>query len=64
MAGYFPKIIFLLPHIALLVILFVTYVIRYPSNSSPQPAWKPSEAREGSSEWFANLQAIQNLMGF
>lgn len=65
--GYYPKLILLIPHALLLTILFVTYNIRYPSetkqDASPAP-WKPTEAREGSSEWFANLQAIQNLMGF
>ncbi|CAG7846728.1 SubName: Full=Uncharacterized protein {ECO:0000313/EMBL:CCA73045.1} [Serendipita indica DSM 11827] len=35
-----------------------------PDDAPLAPAWVPAEAREGSSEWFANLQAIQNLMGF
>ncbi|KAG8805646.1 hypothetical protein FRC17_005407 [Serendipita sp. 399] len=65
---YFPQLILLLPHLILLCILYVTYNVRYPSDQAEDaPAkqpWKPTEAREGSSEWFANLQAIQNLMGF
>jgi hypothetical protein len=52
----------------LLSILFITYNVKYPADApedaSPNAAWRPVEAREGSSEWFANLQAIQNLMGF
>lgn len=66
--GYYPRLILLLPHVVLLSILFVTYNVRYPvdanENAGPAPPWKPIEAREGSSEWFANMQAIQNLMGF
>lgn len=65
---YYPKLILLLPHVILLAILFITYSVRHPADKPDDaplaPAWVPAEAREGSSEWFANLQAIQNLMGF
>lgn len=57
----------LLPHVLLLTILFVTYNIKYPVDAKGKAdatPWRPTESREGSAEWFANLQAIQNLMGF
>lgn len=65
--GYYPRLVLLLPHVLLLSILFVTYSIKYPvdpKEGASSTPWKPTEAREGSAEWFANLQAIQNLMGF
>ena len=66
--GFFPRLVLLIPHIALLSILYITYNVRYPANvpedAEPLSPWKPTESREGSAEWFANLQAIQNLMGF
>ncbi|KIM28714.1 hypothetical protein M408DRAFT_329177 [Serendipita vermifera MAFF 305830] len=65
---YYPRLILVLPHMLILSILYVTYNVRYPvdanEDAAPAPPWKPMESREGSSEWFANLQAIQNLMGF
>lgn len=55
--GYFPRLIFLLPHIALIAIILASY----PYTSDPNIATPVSES---SVNWQANLQAIQNLMGF
>lgn len=54
---YFPRLIFLLPHIALIAIILASY----PYTSDPNIATPVSES---SVNWQANLQAIQNLMGF
>ncbi|EPQ54424.1 hypothetical protein GLOTRDRAFT_111255 [Gloeophyllum trabeum ATCC 11539] len=66
---YFPRLILLLPHAVLLGILLVNHPSRKSGSASvrdndstiPPP---PSSAGEGSVDWLANLQAIQNLMGF
>lgn len=67
--GYFPRLILLLPHIIVLSILLATH----PSLRSakpdedeekkPAPTTPPAQAGEGSVDWLANVQAIQNLMG-
>lgn len=64
----------MLPQVALLHILFTTYQARYPDNttaplpmsSTGSPAADTSpvvQPPEGTPDWFANMQAIQNLMG-
>ncbi|KAI0357527.1 hypothetical protein OH77DRAFT_1398984 [Trametes cingulata] len=66
---YFPRLVLLIPHIAILGVLLATHpAIRKGENldalpprvTQPMPPTQPSE---GSAEWLANLQAIQNLMG-
>ncbi|KAI0647835.1 integral peroxisomal membrane peroxin-domain-containing protein [Trametes meyenii] len=66
---YFPRLIFLIPHAAILGVLLATHpAIRKGENldalppkvAQPMPPTQPSE---GSADWMANLQAIQNLMG-
>jgi hypothetical protein len=51
--GYFPRLIFLLPHIGLIGIILACY----PYTSVPAPV------SDSNVNWQANLQAIQNLMG-
>ncbi|EJU03770.1 hypothetical protein DACRYDRAFT_99289 [Dacryopinax primogenitus] len=51
--------ILLLPHLALLCVLLPSYL--RPERDAPQV---PPLPIEGSTEWLANVQAIQNLMGF
>jgi hypothetical protein len=61
-AGYFPKLVLLLPNVLLVSILLATY----PSSNDPPDHKKlspPAPPGEGSVDWQANLQAIQNLMG-
>ncbi|KAI0631916.1 integral peroxisomal membrane peroxin-domain-containing protein [Trametes polyzona] len=66
---YFPRLIFLIPHAVILSVLLATHpAIRKGENLDalppkviqPMPA---TQSSEGSAEWLANLQAIQNLMG-
>ena len=52
--GFFPRLILLLPHIALIGIILASY----PYTPAPTPS------ADSSVNWQANLQAIQNLMGF
>ncbi|KZT56865.1 hypothetical protein CALCODRAFT_550643 [Calocera cornea HHB12733] len=71
MAGYaflcfFPRMILLLPHLVLLCVLLPSWLQRRAAENneaSPPPTTLPLPV-EGSTEWLANLQAIQNLMGF
>ncbi|KAG8881467.1 hypothetical protein FRB98_004306 [Tulasnella sp. 332] len=71
---FYPRLALLIPHVVLLHVLFTTYQERYPeapitSNSvlgedttaEIAPVIQPGE---GTPDWFANFQAIQNLMGF
>ncbi|KIO20644.1 hypothetical protein M407DRAFT_29751 [Tulasnella calospora MUT 4182] len=68
---YFPRLALLIPHIILLHVLFTTYQSRYPDGAPDSPAggtttqdFAPvTQPPEGTPDWFANLQAIQNLMG-
>ncbi|KAG6332158.1 hypothetical protein ID866_6930 [Astraeus odoratus] len=53
---YFPRLILLLPHMLLLGVMLAYH----PQPGSP-PA--PASANEGTVDWQANIQAIQNLMG-
>ncbi|KAF8157824.1 hypothetical protein B0H34DRAFT_706258 [Crassisporium funariophilum] len=65
---FYPRLILLLPHIALIAIILSTYP--YPPTSTDDPviddagAAAPGKAAaEGSVPWQANIQGIQNLMG-
>lgn len=65
--GYFPRTILLLPHVILLTILLTTYSARNPDSTqqsleNPAPTLSPY-LPEGSKDWYANIQGIQNLMG-
>ncbi|KAI9464913.1 integral peroxisomal membrane peroxin-domain-containing protein [Lactarius psammicola] len=65
---YYPRLILLLPNAIILAIIIASH----PQRASPgtgsfiieqiQPPPR-SQAREGSAEWLANIQGIQNLMG-
>ncbi|KAG8936400.1 hypothetical protein FRC02_002624 [Tulasnella sp. 418] len=66
---YYPRLTLLIPHVALLHILVTTYYERYPERNEenddedvPVPALVVHPG-EGSADWLANVQAIQNLMG-
>ncbi|KDQ50506.1 hypothetical protein JAAARDRAFT_74158 [Jaapia argillacea MUCL 33604] len=70
---YFPRMILLVPHAALIGVLLATHPSRRKSHgrtpstgteTSGVPPPPPASAGEGSVDWLANLQAIQNLMGF
>ncbi|KAG8905234.1 hypothetical protein FRB99_000401 [Tulasnella sp. 403] len=68
---YYPRLMLLLPQFVLLHILFTNYRIKHPENektvSTPSTAAadmsSSAQPPEGTPDWFANLQAIQNLMG-
>ena len=62
--GYFPRMVLLLPHVILISILLVTHGDHHPSVRPEQtvPVFTP-QPKEGTVDWYANLQAIQNLMG-
>ncbi|KAI6151326.1 hypothetical protein EDD17DRAFT_1148400 [Pisolithus thermaeus] len=53
---YFPRLILLLPHALLLGVMLTCY----PAPGSPPV---PLKVNEGTADWQANIQAIQNLMG-
>jgi len=57
----------LLPHFILISILLATHDISKPLAIGPtdpnKPAFEIPLPKEGSADWFANLQGIQNLMG-
>ncbi|KAI6123391.1 hypothetical protein EDD16DRAFT_1566085 [Pisolithus croceorrhizus] len=53
---YFPRLILLLPHALLLGAMLTCY----PAPGSPSV---PLKVNEGTADWQANIQAIQNLMG-
>lgn len=66
--GYHPRLILLLPNIIVLAIIIVSHPPRtsLESRASITEQIRPpprANAREGSTEWLANLQGIQNLMG-
>ncbi|KAF9564199.1 hypothetical protein CPC08DRAFT_734571 [Agrocybe pediades] len=69
---FYPRLILLLPHIALIGIILATYP--YPAVASDDPLYTAHETSsqayptaapvtEGSIPWQANIQGIQNLMG-
>lgn len=65
---YYPRLILLLPNIIVLAIIIVAHPPRASSESrafiTEQIRSPPrTNAREGSTEWLANLQGLQNLMG-
>ncbi|KAF8604205.1 hypothetical protein BDV93DRAFT_544203 [Ceratobasidium sp. AG-I] len=68
---FYPRLLLILPQLILLGILLVNYPTipsRGPASPGPKARspTRPSpqlQAPEGSTEWYANLQAIQNLMG-
>ncbi|TFK34174.1 integral peroxisomal membrane peroxin-domain-containing protein [Crucibulum laeve] len=76
---YFPRFILLIPHVALIAIILATYPYPttpaadplYSASSEPKaadatsqlPPTTPPPVTEGSVDWQANIQAIQNLMG-
>uniref|UniRef100_A0A0W0F3Q8 Peroxin/Ferlin domain-containing protein n=1 Tax=Moniliophthora roreri TaxID=221103 RepID=A0A0W0F3Q8_MONRR len=81
---YFPKLVFVLPHIVLIAIMLST--CHYPepppppppslftaaasptpaegTTGDPAPPPLPPPVAEDTVDWQANIQAIQNLMGF
>ncbi|KAH7341656.1 integral peroxisomal membrane peroxin-domain-containing protein [Rhizoctonia solani] len=69
----YPRILLILPQLILLTIMLINYpgtLNRRPgspnakgASHSPTRSAPQIQAPEGSSEWYANLQAIQNLMG-
>ena len=62
--GYFPRLILLIPHAIALGILLATHPsLQSPPNSPDTSSAPPANAAEGSVDWQANLQGIQNLMG-
>ncbi|CDO69912.1 hypothetical protein BN946_scf184884.g71 [Trametes cinnabarina] len=66
---YFPRLILLIPHAAILGVLLAMHpAIRKGENLDALPPrvvqpMPPTQPSEGSADWLANLQAIQNLMG-
>ncbi|TFY83840.1 hypothetical protein EWM64_g167 [Hericium alpestre] len=63
---YFPRLILLIPHAILLGVLVAGHPSRRPESSDDPDVILPppkANAREGSAEWLAIIQAIQNLMG-
>lgn len=66
-AGRFPRLVLLLPHVVLLTVLLSAYSARLPESGqqlleNPAPVLSPYMP-EGSGDWYANIQGIQNLMG-
>ncbi|KAF8216739.1 integral peroxisomal membrane peroxin-domain-containing protein [Mycena galopus ATCC 62051] len=57
---YFPRLLFLLPQIILIAIILATH----PDTRHKPPPAPEAPAESGSVDWQANIQAIQNLMGF
>ncbi|KAI8994217.1 integral peroxisomal membrane peroxin-domain-containing protein [Trametes punicea] len=66
---YFPRFILLIPHATILGVLLAMHpTIRKGENFDAIPPKvtqpiPPTQPIEGSADWLANLQAIQNLMG-
>ncbi|KAK0202240.1 integral peroxisomal membrane peroxin-domain-containing protein [Desarmillaria ectypa] len=56
---YFPRLLLLLPQVAIIAVILATYKYTPPS-SDPSSTVQEEE----SVAWQANIQAIQNLMGF
>ncbi|GJJ13383.1 hypothetical protein Clacol_007636 [Clathrus columnatus] len=57
----FPRLFLLVPNLAVISVLLGTYNSTPSSDTSLKPSYVLP--KEGSAEWFANLQGIQNLMG-
>ncbi|EJD52284.1 hypothetical protein AURDEDRAFT_99106 [Auricularia subglabra TFB-10046 SS5] len=60
---YYPRLVLLIPHATLIAILLQTYSTKKPDAPPPPPTSYLQSYAEGSAGWYANLQAIQNLMG-
>ncbi|KAF8514786.1 integral peroxisomal membrane peroxin-domain-containing protein [Gautieria morchelliformis] len=66
---YFPRMFLLIPHLILISILLANHPngsprTSYTSNSvTTANATAAQQPKEGTVDWYANLQAIQNLMG-
>jgi len=65
---YFPRLVLLLPHVVVLSVLLATHPALRSNDSTdaeakPAPTPPPTQVGEGSVDWLANVQAIQNLMG-
>lgn len=63
LVGYFPRMILLMPHIILIGIILSSYPYSSPDTSNT-PSVPNQAPTEGTTTWQANLQGIQNLMGF
>jgi len=67
--GFYPRLILLLPQVAMIGIILATYP--YPESSSSDPLFctventPPSSIPQADSPipWQANIQGIQNLIG-
>jgi hypothetical protein len=59
LAGFFPHLVLVIPNVLLISIILVTHP---PTQDGPSNV-KLTPPGEGSVDWQANLQAIQNLMG-
>ncbi|KAJ7625496.1 integral peroxisomal membrane peroxin-domain-containing protein [Roridomyces roridus] len=57
---YFPRLLLLLPQIILIGIILATH----PDTTHKPPPVPNAPPEAGSVDWQANIQAIQNLMGF
>ncbi|KAG9124584.1 hypothetical protein FRC07_011034 [Ceratobasidium sp. 392] len=68
---FYPRVLLILPQLVLLAILLLNHpgTARAPASPATKPSRSPTrpppqlQAAEGSTEWYSNLQAIQNLMG-
>ncbi|KAF7370431.1 hypothetical protein MSAN_00674800 [Mycena sanguinolenta] len=57
---YFPRLLLLLPQICLIAIILATH----PETTHKPPPAPEAPVEAGTVDWQANIQAIQNLMGF
>ncbi|KAI0313851.1 integral peroxisomal membrane peroxin-domain-containing protein [Amylostereum chailletii] len=62
---YFPRLILLLPNIIIIGVILANHPSRRSTDPEVEERRLPprANAREGSAEWLANIQGIQNLMG-
>ncbi|KAF9806839.1 hypothetical protein IEO21_08519 [Rhodonia placenta] len=65
---YFPRLFLLLPYVIVLSVIIATHpALNHPDGydceEAKAPAPTPAQTAEGSVDWLANVQAIQNLMG-
>ena len=62
--GLYPRLVLLIPHMALLSVLLISHQARF-SGDDKEGAGNllPAQPTEGTVDWYANVQAIQNLMG-
>ena len=64
LVGYFPRMILLMPHVILIGIILSSYPYSSSPDTSDTPPVPTQAPTEGTTAWQANLQGIQNLMGF